>query len=90
MPKRPKTLLFEPKKKVEKKESNVKTSSPVGQIGCKNTKDKNKLLVQCFVNSFRKNAPISTTNLPKLPEMSLFEARKFSKKGIKISKFALQ
>ena len=55
-----------------------------------NTKEKSKLLVKCFVNSFRKNAPISAKNMPKLPEMSLFERRKRSKKRIAISNLAVQ
>ena len=53
-------------------------------------KEKSKLVLKCFVNSFRKNAPISARNVPKMPEMSLFEPRKKSKKRIAISKFALQ
>ena len=51
---------------------------------------KSKLLVKCFVNSFRKNPPISARNVPKLPAMSLFEPRKKSKKRIAISKLALE
>ena len=62
----------------------------MGQIDCKNTKEKSELLVKCFVYSFRKNPPISAKNVPKLPEMSLFEPRKKSKKRIAISKLALQ
>ena len=72
------------------KHSEYKKSSLVSQIDCKNTKGKGKLLVKCFVNSFRKNPPISARNVPKLPEMSLFEPRKKSKKRIAISKLALQ
>ena len=75
MPKRPKVLLFEPKK-VKQKDSKYKNSSLVGQIDYKNTKEKSKLLVKCFVKSFRKNPPISARDVPKLPEMSLFEPRK--------------
>ena len=56
----------------------------------KNTKEKNKLLVKCFVNSFRKNPPISAGNVPKLTETSLLEPRKKSKKRIAISKLDLQ
>ena len=77
-------------KKVKQKDSEYKNSSLVGQDNCKNTKEKRKLLVKCFVNSFRKNPPISARNVPKLPEMSLFEPRKKSKKRIAISKVALQ
>ena len=62
----------------------------MGQIDRKNTKDKSKLLVKCFVNSFTKIPPISARNVPKLPEMSLFEPRKKSKKRIAISKLVLQ
>ena len=72
------------------KDSEYKNSSLVGQIDLKNTKDKSKLLVKCFVNSFTQIPPISVRNVPKLPEMSLFEPRKMSKKRIAISKFALQ
>ena len=53
-------------------------------------KKKSKLLVKCFVNSFRKNSPISAKDVTKLPEMSIFEPRKKSKKRIAISKLALQ
>ena len=56
----------------------------------KNTKEKSKLLVKCFVNSFTKVPPISARNVPKLPEMSRVEPRKKSKKRIAISKLALQ
>ena len=71
-------------------DSEYKNSSPVGQIDGKSMKEKSKLLVKCFVNSFRKNPPISARNVPKLPKMSLFEPRKRSKKRIGISKLALQ
>ena len=77
-------------KKVKQKDSKYNNSSLVGQIDCKNTKGKSKLLVNCFVNSFRKNPPISARNVPKLPEMSLFEPSKKSKKRIAISKLAIQ
>ena len=72
------------------KDSEYKNSSLVGQLDRKNTKDKSKLLVKCFVNSLRKNPPISAGNVPKLPKMSLFEPRKKSKKRIAILKLALQ
>ena len=72
------------------KDSEYKDSSLVGQIDRKNTKDKSKLLVKCFVNSFTKIPPISARNVSKLPGMSLFEPRKKSKKRIAISKLALQ
>ena len=70
------SVSFRTEKKVKLKDSEYKNSSLAGQIDCKNTKDKSKLLVKCFVNSFRKHPPISARNVPKLPEMSLFEARK--------------
>ena len=63
---------------------------PVGQIDHKISKEQSKLLVKCFVISFTKIPPISARNVPKLPEMSLFEPRKKSKKRIAISKLALQ
>ena len=72
------------------KDSEYKNSYLVGQIDRKKTKDKSKLLVKCFVNSFTKIPPISARSVPKLPEMSLFEPRKKSKKRIAISKLALQ
>ena len=72
------------------KDSEYKNSSLVGQIDCKIMKEKSKLLVKCLVNSFRKNPPIPARNVPKLPEMSLFEPRKKSNERIAISKFALQ
>ena len=72
------------------KDSEYKNSSVVSQIDRKNTKDKSKLLVKCFVNSFKKIPPISDRNVPKLPEMSLFEPTKKSKIRIAISKLALQ
>ena len=77
-------------KKVKQKDREYKNSSLVGQIDCKITKEKRKLLVKRFVNSFRKNPPISARNVPKLPEKSLFEPSKKSKKRIRISKLALQ
>ena len=67
-----------------------KDSSLVGQIDRRNKREKSKLLVKCFVNSFTKIPPISARNVPKLPEMSFFEPRKKSKKRIAISKLALQ
>ena len=75
---------------MKQKDSEYKNSSPVGEIDSINTKEKSKLLVKCFVNSFRKNPPISARNVPKMPRMSLFEQRKKSKKRIAISKLALQ
>ena len=68
----------------------TKNSTVVSQIDCKKTKDKSKLPVKCFINSFTKNPPISARNVPKLPGMSLFEPRKKSKKMIVISKLALR
>ena len=75
---------------MKQKDSEYKNSSLVGQIDCKNTKEKSKLHVKWFVNSFRKNPPISARRRPKLPGMSLFEPRKKSKNRIAISKLALQ
>ena len=72
------------------KDIEYKNSSLVNQIDRKNTKDKSKLLVKCSVNSFTKIPPISARNVPELPEMSLFEPTKKSKKRIVISKLALQ
>ena len=72
------------------KDSEYKNSSLVSQIDRKNTQEKSKLLLTCFVNPFTKIHPISATNVPKLPEMSLFEPRKKSKKRIAMSKLALQ
>ena len=77
-------------KKVKQKDSGYKNSSLVGQSDWKNTKEKSTLPVKCFVNSFRKNSPTSARNVPKMPEMALFEPRKKSKKRIAISKLALQ
>ena len=70
------------------KDSEYKNSSLVGQIDRKNMKEKSGLLVKCFRNSFTKIPPISARNVPKLPEMSLYEPRKKSKKRIAISKLA--
>ena len=72
------------------KDSEYKKFSLLGQIDPEIAKEKNKLLVKCFVKSFTKIPPISARNVPKLPEMSLFEPRKKSKKRIAISKLALQ
>ena len=83
-------FYFLTNKEVKQKDSEYENSSLVGQIDYKNTKEKSKLLVKCFLNSFRKNPPMSARNLPKLPEMSPFEVRKKSKKRIAISKVALQ
>ena len=76
---------FVNKKKVKQKDSEYKNSSPVGQMDCKNTKEKSKLLVK-----FRKNPPLSARNVPKLPKMSLYEQREKSQKRMATSKFALQ
>ena len=76
------------KKKVSQKDSENKNCSLAGQIDCKKTKEKSKLRVKCFVNSFRKNPPVSARKVPKLPEVSLFEPRKKSKKRIAILKLA--
>ena len=75
---------------MKQKDSEYKNSSLVGQTDCKNTKEKKKLLVKCFVNSFKKNLLISARNVPKVSEMSLSEPRKKSKKRTEISKLALQ
>ena len=67
---------FLKQKKVNQNDSEYKNSSLLGPIDCKNTKKKSKLLGKYFVNSFRKNPPISAGNVPKLPEMSLFRAKR--------------
>ena len=85
-----KSVSFGTEKKVKIKDSEYKNSSLVSQIDRKNAKEKIKLLLKCFFNSFIKIPPISARNVPKLPEMSLFEPRKKSKKRIAISKLALQ
>ena len=81
---------FLKQKKVKQKNSEYINSSLLGQIDCKNTKEKSELLVNCFVNSLTKMPSISARNVPKLPEMSLVEPRKKSKKRVAISKLALQ
>ena len=85
-----KSVGFGTEKQVKIKDSKYKSSSLVGQIDRKNTKEKSKLLVKCFVNSFTKIPPISARSVPKLPEMSLLEPKKKSKKKRAISKVALQ
>ena len=75
---------------MKQKDSEYKDSFLVGQIDRKNTKEKSILLLKCFVNSFRRNPPISARNVPKMPEIPLFEPRKISKKRIVITKLALQ
>ena len=60
--------------KLENRE--YKNSSPIGQINRKNTKQKSKICVKCFFNSFTEIPPISARNVPKLPQMSLAEPRK--------------
>ena len=72
------------------KDREYKKSSLVGQIDRRNTNEKNKLLVKCFVKPFTEISPISARNVPKMPEMSRFEPRKNPKKRIPISKLALQ
>ena len=66
---------------MKQKDGEYKNSSLVGQIDCKNTKEKSKLLVKWFVNSFRKNPPMSACDVAELPEVTLFEPRKESKIG---------
>ena len=75
---------------MKQKDSEYKNSSLVGQIDCTITKEKSKFLVKGFVNSFTKIPPISAGNVPKLPKVSLFEAREKSQKRMATSKFALQ
>ena len=75
---------------MKRRDGQYKNSSLVGQSDRKNRKEKSKLLVKCFVNSFTTISPISARNVPKLPEMSLFEPRKKSKKRIVNSKLALE
>ena len=74
-----KSVRFGTEKKVKLKDIKYKNSSLVSQIDRKNTKEKSKLLSKCFVNSLTKIPPISARNVPKLPEMSLFEPTKKSK-----------
>ena len=85
-----KSVSFGTEKNVKLKDSEYKNSSLLGQIDHKNTKEKSKLLLKCFVNLFTEIPPISAINVPKLPGMSLVEPRKKSKKRIAISKLALQ
>ena len=61
---------------MKQKDSEYKKISLVGHIDCKNTKEKSKLHVKCFVNSFRKSPPLSARDGPKLLEMSLCEPKK--------------
>ena len=75
---------------MKQKDSEYKKSSLVGQVDCKNTKEKSELVLKCFVNSFRKNASWYARNVPKLPKMALFEPRAKSQKRMTTSKFALQ
>ena len=75
---------------MKQKDSKYKNSFLGGQIDSKNMKEKSKLLVKCFVNTFRKNPRLTARTVPNQPEMSLFEPRKKSKKRIAISKVALQ
>ena len=63
------------------KDRKYKNSSLVSQIDRKNTKEKSKLLVKCFVHAFTKILPIYARNVPKLPEMSLFEPETSQRKG---------
>ena len=77
-------------KEAKLKDSKYKNSSLVGQTDRKNTKERTKLLVKCFVNLFTKSPPISASNVPKLPKMSLFEPREKYQKRMATSKFALQ
>ena len=49
-----KSVTFWTNKKVKQKDSEYKSSCVIGQIDYKNVKEKSKLLVKCFVNSFRK------------------------------------
>ena len=46
VPKLPGMSLFEPRKKVKEKDSNLKISFPVGQIDCRNRTKKIKLLLK--------------------------------------------
>ena len=85
-----KCVGFGTEEKVKLKDGEYKSSSLVGQMDGKNTKKKSKILVKCFVNSFTKVPPISARNVPKVPETSLFEPRKKSKKRRAISNLALQ
>ena len=70
-----KRVSFGTEKKVKLMDSEYKNFTLVGQIDCKKTKEKSKLLAKCFVNSFRKNPPISATNVPKLPGIPLLKPR---------------
>ena len=64
------------KQKVKQKDRKLKVPSLVRQIDRKNTKNISKLLVKRYVNSFRKDPTICAGNVPKLPELSLFEVKK--------------
>ena len=48
------SVSFGTEKKVKLKDSMYKNSSLVSKIDRKNTKEKSRLLVKCFVNSFKK------------------------------------
>ena len=60
-----KSVSFGTEKKVKLKDSEYKNSSLVGQIDRTNRKEKSKLLVKCFVNSFTEIPPISGRNVQK-------------------------
>ena len=85
-----KMSLFEPRKKSQKVDGDLKNCPPIGQIDHKNKKKKIKLLLKWFANSFRKHSPICTWTVPELPKMSLFEPRQKSQKRMATSRFALQ
>ena len=65
-----KSFGFGTEENAKLKDSKYRNFSLVGQIDRKNTNNKSKLLVKCFVNSFTKVPPISARNVPKLPEMN--------------------
>ena len=75
---------FWTKKKVKGQDSDLKISSPVGQIDRKKRNEKIKLLLEWFANSFRKNPPICAGNVRKLPQMLLFEPREKSHGDLKM------
>ena len=74
-------VTFWTKKKVKEKDSNPKSSTPVGQIDRKKRKKKIWLLPKWFANSFRKNPPICAGNVPKTAwNVTYWTKRKFTEK----------
>ena len=90
VPKWPKVLVLELKKKWKKRIAIWKLALQYFKLTAKIGRRRLNYSWNDLLTHSEKNPPICAGNVPKLPKMSLFEPREKSQKRMATSKFALQ